>query len=185
MPGVVTLDAGRFARCCRTLAGKVQAGGFDPDVVVGIRTGGEYVARGMAEAFHGSPRLESVDLQRPSTRRKSPLRSFLARLPRPVADVLRIVESRMLALRRPSVREFDRLPGSLCGLGRIKILLVDDAVDSGATMLAVANALRRVNPEAVIRTAAVTVTTRSPHIIPDYSLFKDLMRFPWSMDAKK
>ena len=75
-------------------------------------------------------------------------------------------------------------PTLKCLKGR-KVLIVDDAVDSGATMLAVAEALREANPEAEIRTAAITVTTPKPLITPDYSMYKDLIRFPWSMDAKK
>lgn len=65
------------------------------------------------------------------------------------------------------------------------MLLVDDAVDSGTTMLRVAEALRCGNPEIELRTAVITVTTAAPLLRPDYTIYDDrtLIRFPWSMDA--
>lgn len=65
-----------------------------------------------------------------------------------------------------------------------RILIVDDAVDSGATLLRVAETLRSASPEAQIASAVITVTTRNPAIKPDYTLYNDrtLIRFPWSAD---
>lgn len=65
------------------------------------------------------------------------------------------------------------------------ILIVDDAVDSGATLLAVVEAVRIDMPGAEVRSAVITQTTPSPVITPDYTLYNNrtLIRFPWSMDA--
>lgn len=181
---VVTLDSEKFADSCRCLAAMVEQGGFSPDVLVGIRTGGEHVARAMLPAFFKAPRMECVELRRPTTASKSRVRGLLSRLPRCVADLLRIVESKVLSMRNPRRRPFDNLPQSLRSLAGARVLIVDDAVDSGATMLAVTEAIRAANPQARVMTAAITLTTRRPLIAPDYSLFKTLVRFPWSMDAR-
>ncbi|MBC7799187.1 MAG: hypothetical protein H7Z10_01075, partial [Gemmatimonadaceae bacterium] len=65
------------------------------------------------------------------------------------------------------------------------VLIVDDAVDSGATLAAVLAEVRRLAPPgARIETAAITVTTAAPIATPDHALFnRQLCRFPWSMDA--
>lgn len=182
---VVTFDDRRFAVACRMLADEVTEAKFYPGLIVGIRTGGEYVAREMLSYFPGS-RLAVVELQRPSTQRKSLVAGLLPLLPLGVLDFLRMAESRLLALRpRRRVGRVD-IPAEVTGLGAEKILVVDDAVDSGVTMEAIVGALRRSCPGADVRSAAITVTTSRPLIAPDYALYrnKTLIRFPWSMDMK-
>lgn len=183
---VLTLDSAAFGRACRELAGLVAASGFEPQLIVGIRRGGEYVACEMRPCFSRAA-LGFVGLQRPSTSRKRMFGKVLGRLPRPLLDRLRIIEAYVLAGRHRSVSDLPpfQLPSSLTGLGQIRVLLVDDAVDSGTTMLRVAEALRCGNPEIELRTAAITVTTAAPLTRPDYAIYDDrtLIRFPWSMDA--
>ena len=48
---VLTLDSAAFGRICRELAGLVVASGFEPQLIVGIRRGGEYVACEMRPCF--------------------------------------------------------------------------------------------------------------------------------------
>ena len=64
---------------------------------------------------------------------------------------------------------------------------MDDAVDSGSTMLSVRDAVAAAFPQAYVRCAAIVVTTDKPLIVPDYSLYLKnfLIRFPWSADMKK
>jgi hypoxanthine phosphoribosyltransferase len=66
------------------------------------------------------------------------------------------------------------------------MLVVDDTVDTGATMVVVMDALRQRAPKgAVIRSAVVALTTPKPVVAPDYVLIRQkLCRFPWSMDAQ-
>ena len=70
--------------------------------------------------------------------------------------------------------------------GGLNVLVVDDAVDSGATLRNVISALMDISPNNVIKTAALTVTRKSPIVMPDYYLYHDrtLMRFPWSEDRR-
>ncbi|MBD5313484.1 MAG: hypothetical protein HDS06_04580 [Bacteroides sp.] len=183
---VITLDSHNFTAACRDLAREVAASGFTPSLIIGIRTGGEFVAREFVPFFPAS-RLAIVSLHRPSTASKSPFRRVLASLPRPVLDLMRVAESRLLSLlpkrRVPRVE----LPGELTGALSRRVLVVDDAADSGVTLLAIAEAVRRVRPDADIRTAVLTVTTASPAVVPDFALYRNrtLLRFPWSMDMKR
>ncbi len=183
MKKVVTLDNKGFSDACRRLGAQVVASGFRPRIVVGIRTGGEYVALEIAGLFAERPMVVTVDMQRPTTPSKQRLRGLIRSLPRFVANLLRILESALLSRRKPAPRQLLTLPESLRDVSDRQILVCDDAVDSGTTLEAVVASLRRANPAAEIRSAVLTVTTASPTIRPDYSLFTDLLRFPWSMDA--
>ena len=162
MKKVMTLSDEAFAGACSRLEAATER----PDVVLGIETGGRYVA----ESMHAAVPHCYVRLQRGSTPRKSRLRGLLARLPRPVADALRLAEAWLRGLRRPE-------PVGSRG---------DDAVDSGATMHAVREAVCRACPEAQVECAAIAVTTRRPLVVPDKYLYSNvLIRFPWSMDARR
>lgn len=199
---VITLEIADFAEVCKRLFKLVMDSDFVPDIIVGIRTGGEFVALNMWSALHAgdlpegvlpSPAVAMVELHRPATSMKQGFKGFLSHMPRWLLNGVRMLESIALRLRKISPEDIaarkamlsESLPPTLKCLKKRKVLIVDDAVDSGATMLAVAEALREANPEAEIRTAAITVTTPKPLITPDYSMYKDLIRFPWSMDAKK
>lgn len=64
-----------------------------------------------------------------------------------------------------------------------KILLVDDAIDSGSTILQVSAQIHALRAEVAVMTAVVVVTQKSPLVEPDFSLYRDLLiRFPWSHD---
>ena len=65
-----------------------------------------------------------------------------------------------------------------------KILIVDDAVDSGYTLKNVVDKLEKNNSSAKIYSLAVVVTDKNAVKIPDYYLYSDvLIRFPWSLDG--
>ena len=115
--------------------------------------------------------------------------------PRPVVDRLRLAEHMLLTRktsppRRPAY-QFD--PGEIAELDlwlaktgrRPAILVIDDSVDTGATLARVLDLLKHRAPDADLRSAVITVTTASPLIAPDYTLFRQkLCRFPWSLDAQ-
>jgi hypoxanthine phosphoribosyltransferase len=77
--------------------------------------------------------------------------------------------------------EVPELPAGVC-----RILVVDDAVDSGRTLEVVLRWLRGRCPDAEVRSAVLTVTTPRPLLIPDFYLYYPdvLIRFPWSLDNK-
>ncbi len=176
---VITLTPDDFARDCRRLE---QACGPAPDLVVGIASGGVHVA---GHIYPGVPHT-AVECHRPSTAAKARhewIFAIIRLLPRAVRDRLRIIEDERLRKRPPAaLPEVDIPPQTPAARD---ILVVDDAVDSGTTMLAVVAALRRAVPAARIHTAAITVTTPDPLIRPDTALYTDtLIRFPWARDYR-
>lgn len=182
---VVTLKEDDFAAACRELESTVLADGFTPDAVLSIATGGVYVGRNM---FDRLPHY-STESRRPSTSYKKRIIRIAVRLaPRFIQNRLRILEADILERKRHKgdkapLRKVT-LPADLDTKYR-KVLIVDDAVDSGHTLKSVYEAVRRHLPDAMIRTAVITMTMPDPELNPDYALYRDrtLIRFPWSMDA--
>ncbi len=185
---VMTLDDRRFRETCMLLEQKVLKSGFRPDIVIGIARGGVYVA----DCF-SNDNVWSVVCQRGGTSaKKGVVSSVLKRLPAWMNSFLRCVESLSLELhdrfRNPEIKKpvVDSSLITVLKEGGLNVLVVDDAVDSGATLRNVTYALRDISANNVIRTAALTVTRKSPIVMPDYYLYHDrtLMRFPWSEDRR-
>lgn len=194
---VLTLDEKDLDRHARMLAKAVAPKGHF-DAIVGVKRGGAYVADAFCRHF---PRdayglRSDVALQRPSTKKKGAgLARILKRLPLPLLDLMRMAEAKALEwLHSPTSPPPERktdIPADLRQLlattERPKILLIDDAIDSGDTLFAIVEALKNTNRQTRITTAVITVTTWRPRILPDFTLYKNrtLLRFPWSDDYRK
>jgi hypoxanthine phosphoribosyltransferase len=189
-----TLHGETFEQACADLMRLVEAD-YAPLLLVGIRTGGLVVAGAMASAASRDVPVLPLTCRRPTTATKSRLpllREILRLMPLALLDLLRRIEHRRLAARSRQVSpEVDHAEADAIGdyLARIdqpaRILVVDDAVDSGMTLARVLQLLRAVCPSGTeLRTAAVTQTLDHPQVRPDYVLFHELCRFPWSFDAK-
>ncbi len=187
---VITFDNKNIADSAMKLTDAMVSAGITPDVVIGIRTGGGYIADAVMKVLSGKhcrPLYIEAFLQRSSTPRKKRLLSgILPFFPTWILDRLRIIESYMLArnVKNDAVLPEVMFSGEISGG---KILVVDDAIDSGRTMKAVLDSLveRGVSRDDIF-TAVITVTTDSPLIKPDYYIYnKTLIRFPWSIDYRK
>ncbi len=194
---VLDLDRVAFDEVCAELM-QLASADRRPDALIAIPTGGWFVAQAMAKAAGGDMPVLPLTCRRPSSKLKpggSAVRKMVAGLPRPIVDRLRVVEHALLT-RRPAAptapyqfvaREIETLQRWMAGApARPTLLVVDDAVDSGATLSQVVEAVRRHAPAgASIRSAVITVTTDWPLIQPDHRVFhRQLCRFPWSMDAR-
>lgn len=183
---VVTADSGKFSEMCGELREAVRRDGYDYDTLVGIARGGVYVAETFGEDYY------TVSCQRGGTRPKSDgiVKRVVRRLPRWVNSLLRCVESGFLQLKEKMMASKPRkvaVEGRLAERlkeGGHRLLVVDDAVDSGNSLQSVINSLQAISSDNEIRTAALTVTWRAPRVSPDYALFRNstLIRFPWAPD---
>lgn len=178
---VVTLSEKEFGIIVNRLEGEIAASGFSPDAVLSIRRGGEFIGKSL---FPDKPHY-AVTLQRPGTRHKNGImKKLIHHLPRYILDQLRILESWWLSkhVNRLIPQHNIQLPG----LYKYQnILIVDDAVDSGATLRSVLNAVKSQISGQDIRTAVITITTPTPLIHPDFYIYNNLtlVRFPWSIDS--
>lgn len=190
---VQTLDKIQLSYASAELAASISA--FTPDLLIGIRSGGYVVAEEMAAHFPQATLL-SITCRRAGTKKKqdSVFKKILRQLPSGITGFLRIIEHIMLTQLRPPKKniftpdeeELSRIKQSLRLLHHPHILIIDDAVDSGATLAAVVEAVKRVAGEgATIKTAVITVTTPSPFVEPNFMLHRYVLcRFPWSLDFK-
>lgn len=184
---VITLDKRAFEDTCRRLQQHVADSGFEPDLVLGIATGGVHVSR---HIFQNIPHSEIL-CQRPQTSRKlhhTIIMKTIHRMPRFVKDGLRMAESMWLRNAKVPIKKAILSASAEDAIRNARrILIVDDAVDTGATLRTVLNAVHDVNAGSIIRTCAITVTMPKPVLSADFVLYNNstLIRFPWSMDAKQ
>ena len=197
-PALMTLHQPAFDVACAKLMHLVEAD-FPPTMVIGIRTGGLTVARAMVRAATTDLPVLPITCQRGGTVAKSRLpwlRPMLAALPQPLVDMQRRLEQRLLIMRRtrkPPAQSVNRddtaaIAATLAARSATPhVLVVDDAVDSGITLMTVLRLLREIcPPETEIRSAAITQTFERPAVRPDYVLYRGLLcRFPWSFDAAR
>ncbi len=182
---VLTLDMGAVECCGREL--EVLAREFDPELIIAIARGGVTLAKYM---FEDVPHLD-VDIHRPSTAWKRKLHSIMRLtrfLPRWIADEMRISEAKRLSRHKP--RAIVATPESVKEMleaahHAARILVVDDAVDSGATLRAVFDVLKDCGAE--VRGASIALTRPDAVALPYYHIFRPgtLVRFPWSADARR
>lgn len=182
---VVTLTEMSLNPLSRSLASEIDSVCGRPDLIIGISTPGMEVARQIATQWQGID-VVGAKSHRSGTpfKRLAPVRWILRRLPRPVTDTLRVLESRFGS--RPDAARTVTLPGAMPQLPQCPLLLiVDDAADSGATLLGAINALRAVYADARILTATIAVTRRDCACPPRFSALPPglLVRFPWAPDA--
>ncbi len=192
---VHSLDKTGLKHAAEDLAARARD--FSPNVIIGIRSGGYHVAKIMAETTPQAALL-GITCRRPSTQKKqrySIFKRLLCKLPHFITDRLRLLEHIIItSLCVPKRTALIPDAGELAAIehtlqrvgGAARILIVDDAVDSGSTIAAVHKAIKNIaNPSAVIKIAAITVTTTTPFIEPDFSLYRYVLcRFLWSLDSK-
>ena len=197
---VITLTPTLLAKACHQLSRRVKAGGCSPSVIIGIQHGGAEVARRMLADFPEAAYCE-VRLSRPDTRQKSQglTHHLLQHLPLWLCDTLRIIESRINEwrskgeepVRLGEIRLPDDIastlsnpspPSNLSNLA----LLIDDAIDTGATIQQARLQLLEQFPGITLRVAVITVTTPHPICDADFCLYhnRTLCRFPWSNDYR-
>lgn len=178
---ILTLNDELFAEHCHRLLQKATDGGFEPDLTVSIPRGGDV----MAAIACNNDRHRNIVLVRNAKggKIKRLLKPFFRNLPRGLNNLLRKVEAKYLMRRNNHMEHVGIILPDECKTAR-RILIIDDAVDTGATLKAVYDKIKQQNPEADVRMAVVTVTSVKPLIMPDYFLYNNrtLVRFPWSID---
>jgi hypoxanthine phosphoribosyltransferase len=190
-PKALQEDAYRLAEDVRTSNPKI-------DLIIGIATGGAYVGRHIHKHFtmygwQGTYREISLSRASTQTKERMGISGILTLLPYPLLDLLRKAEAYYHTFKRPptapeSVRHPVTLSDEITGeiMDAEDILIVDDAVDTGTTLLRLIHTVKHINPKAKITTAVLTVTQKTPYITPDHTRYTDtLLRCPWAMDYKE
>ena len=186
---VVTLDKDTFQENCKALFNKFD---HDFDLVVGIFQGGKYVLDVFIEHNkNDSIKFKTVTIQRDGTtgfKSNKMLRYILKRLPYSISNKLRVYEAKKLKRQAKAMTtniemDFD-IKSSVKNKIK-KVLILDDAIDSGHTMAIATKTITKVIPDVKIVTAVLSWTNAESIVKPNYFIYKDvLVRFPWSLDYK-
>lgn len=184
---VLTLNSESLDLHCENLYNKIRKSGFNPDLILGVKTGGAKIA----EIIFSINKLENCKLdfchpiRQSSLNKKNRFKNNLKSLPLPLLNILRIIEAKLLFKKKVRDNFFKiEFPEKITNYQ--KILIVDDAVDTGATLKEIIKIIKQNNPDSTIKTAVLAVTSKNPIYKPDFSIFNNhtLIRFPWSIDAK-
>lgn len=163
-------------------------------LIIGIKEGGIPIAELVKSILEKKTSIQldfiTIKSQRPSTKskKKSSIVKYLLKnlfkvLPQFFLNQVRIYEHKFLMNNKNQDREVN-FPQNLNFIKYDKILVVDDAVDSGYTLKNVVEKLEKNNSSAKIYSLAVVVTDKNAVKIPYYYLYSDvLIRFPWSLDG--
>lgn len=188
MPKVIELFDEELDNACIELSEKIT-GHFD--LVVGIAEGGRYIATQIAGKLHLP--LLFIKKQRKLTEQKNKIKPFLPFLPKFILNSLRILEGYYYELRfkdewkdaSDDVR-FISDDISLFNETIRSVLLVDDSIDSGATMKDCIRFLKKQCPHIQVKTAVLTQTFKKSLVEADYKIYdRTLIRYPWSSDARR
>lgn len=166
--------------------------------VIGIASAGVPIANIFLNSVPETVDIEvgTIRCQRPSTelKKKSDLKARLVRFlfrvsPYILLDFLRIFEHVILSKRskKMAVRNIsDESMNWRAFYSADRVLVIDDAIDSGESMKAVLDFLYAKKFKGMIDSFAVVATQPSPVVKVDYVLYENvLIRFPWSLDFKK
>lgn len=180
---VITLHKPEFEEHCKALFSDID---FKPDLVVGIKNGGSYVLEEYKKIADANVVFREVELQRPSTRKYKSQKwnRILKYLPYSILNRARRLEHKKLIANKPVIEKV-AISDDYSHINATSILVLDDALDTGSTMISVINALNGKYPESTIKSAVLVWTNLDADYSPDYyHLTNVLARFPWSLDYK-
>lgn len=193
---VKTLVGNEFDNACKELSNMIKKD-YCPDLIIGVLTGGGFIGRQVYDYLKKQSSIEytEIKIQRSGTQKKSRsvVKKLMKMLPYFILDRLRIIESDILEYKakknnpkREGSISLNEDVVSLLRDGNKNVLLVDDAIDTGATLKLLKDYLITNYPKIDVRVAVITVTMREPMIKADYCIYNNrtLVRFPWSNDVK-
>lgn len=194
---VLTFTREQLEEASFTLAKKVLDSKYYPMIIIGIATGGVYISRPIKGKFienNWNGKYYEIKLSRKSTetKKKFQIKNILTKLPYFLLNRLRMLEVcifETLKSKKYDPSKEDNIILSEDLIEAIKsvdtILLIDDAIDTGSTILAIKNVIREINPNIDMKVAILTVTHNKPYVEPEYTLYRRvLIRCPWAEDYK-
>jgi uncharacterized protein len=178
---IVDINLGDLESLAKTMLCRIRLSHFEPDVIVYLETG----ARLLAVQFHKLTGIAAVPLtiQRSGNSTKARVVTVLGALPRFLQNLLRRIERQFASL-APKKRRIAKAPE--IDLLKKKVLILDDAADSGQSLLLAKQwVLERGGAEVDIKLATIAVTQPGARELVDFWIYQQLCRFPWSSDSRE
>ena len=153
---------------------------FNPEAIIYIEKAGRLI--GCTMANHLNIQLFAVSTTRAGDSMKNKIKLLFNYLPWQVSHLIRKME-----LASPYHKNFGKreviINKPLPNIKETRILLVDDAIDSGVSIKSVVKFLNERGDHNIL-TAVITTTSSDPIYQADYSHFNKLLTFPWSIGSK-
>lgn len=161
---------------------------FTPDAVAYLAKGGYLIGKTVSQYF--SVPLIELDKSRSGENFKRENASLLQRLPRLGKKVLRHLEVWVRAIRPRGAQISTKLTLTQrysLPVEATAILIVDDSIDTGSSMLEAKRAVESAFPDAVVKVAALNVFSLSKGIVEVHAhLYEDrLLSLPSSKDNRE
>lgn len=160
---------------------------YNPDLIIYIAKGGYLIGKSFSEFFKVP--LIGIKTERTGNKIKSFLTPLILKLPTKICDILRIIELKTNLHNRYKERKIKvNLTFNKLDKNKIKkILIIDDSVDTGYSMKAVFNEIKKSFLNAEIKLAAINVWEESIKTINiDFCIYKNtIIRTPMSKDSKE
>lgn len=161
---------------------------YQPDMVIYLAKGAYLIGKSMSDVF-GAP-LIAIGSNREGNELKEKLALLLGVLPRWLCNFLRRIELRSNVHGHKKERHIEFLDNVVSlniQNSNLKILLVDDSVDTGSSILAAKKLIKSKFSNSVIKVAVLNVMSQSrENIEVDYYLYTDkMLRTPMSKDSKE
>ena len=171
---------------CKDWAKEIQKS-YQPDLIVYVAKAGYLIGREMKNAFNVP--LVGISASREGNALKEVFGPIVSRMPNFVRNVLIALELKSDTHSKNTERKIHFHEG----LDKINpndidnILIVDDSVDTGHSMIQVVNAISSKFINAKIKTAGLNVWDKSRSIIDtDFALYKNtVIKTPMSKDSKE
>ena len=180
---IIDVDLELLQRMSRQLANRISETGYHPDHIIYIERAGALPGFEMALFFRCS--ITGLSAKRSGTSFKSQVKLILRFLPRFVTHFLRRLEI------GSSIHDANKTRVISCSVPlparNKKILLVDDAIDTGHSLDAVLSYLQERGFERKnIKIAVLTTTGADPVVPADFTLLDQVIcAFPWSYDSRE
>lgn len=168
---------------CQELAKQIQKSGFSPEVIIYIADGGFIIGHELSTIL-GIPYF-GIKVKRKGNKIKKKLKFLIKVLPTFLKNFLRSWELKSGIHSKAATREiiYDH---DIVKLDYEKILIVDDSVDTGNSVLALINWISEntKNNKTEIKVASINVFTSQDLVKVDYHNYRNsIITFPWSVDS--
>ncbi len=166
----------------KELAKLVEKSGFSPEIIIYLETGGILVGKVVSEYFN--KKLIGIKVQRNLGSLKKNVGFLLKIMPKFLKTFLRQLEIKLGVHKKMSNRKLTPINEKI---ENQKILIVDDAVDTGNSVLTLINYLKNEKEieEKNIKIASLNISDSNPIVSVDFAIYKNkIVSFPWSHDSK-
>jgi len=180
---IIDVDLTLLKKMSCDLAKQVQKSGYAPEHILYVERAGLLVGFEMAAFFQC--KISGIHSKRSGGSAKSKLKVILRRLPRFATHFLRQLEL------GSNIHEIKKERHVSCENAmppkEKKILIVDDAIDTGHSLISILDYLKQYGYSSKnIKIAVLTTTGAAPALRADFSLLDQVVcAFPWSYDSRQ